>query len=358
MTGEGVNASGETKRREHRTDESQPILSVVVPLFDEEQNLSAFLGVLIPVLENLSLPFEVVLVDDGSCDGTWAGIVDADRRDPRITGICFSRNFGHQNALMAGLEAASGSAIVSLDGDLQHPPELIPRLVEEWQAGYKVVNTVRIDAEETTFFKRISSRWFYRVFSFLSGLPVAPGASDFRLVDRAVVDVITRMHDAQPFLRGFVQWADFPSTSLAYQAQPRHAGSTKYNLVKMLRFSVGAVVSFSSLPLKIGVWIGVATSFLAGLEIIYILVEHFRGHTVPGWASVLTVVSFMFGVLFFLLGIIGTYLSDIHETLKGRPRYIIRETVGQALPRGERTGGTRALIPRRETADRPRYIAV
>jgi glycosyltransferase involved in cell wall biosynthesis len=341
VTGSAGGGGGPAGDHRSAAPTDAPTLSVVVPLFNEEQNLSAFLGTLVPALEALSLPFEVVLVNDGSRDGTWAGIVDAHRRDGRIRGICFSRNFGHQNALMAGLVAAAGSAIVSLDGDLQHPPELIPQLVQEWQAGYKVVNTIRIDAQETTFFKRLTSRGFYRVFSFLSGLPFTPGASDFRLVDRAVVDVIVQMHDAQLFLRGFVQWADFPATSIPYQAQPRHAGSTKYSLMKMLRFSVAAMVSFSSLPLKIGVWIGVATSFLALLEVCYILFEYWQGHTVAGWASVLTVVSFMFGVLFFLLGIIGTYLSDIHETLKNRPRYIIGETVGQASAREGRTNGRR-----------------
>jgi polyisoprenyl-phosphate glycosyltransferase len=306
---------------------ARPCLSVVVPMFNEEDGLSAFVDSLMATLETLPISFEVILVNDGSRDGTWAGIVAAHRRDSRIRGICLARNFGHQNALMAGLDAAAGAAIVTLDADLQHPPELIPKLIEQWQAGYKVVNTIRLDSPDTTAFKRASSNMFYRVFSLLSGFPSAPGG-DFRLMDRAVVDVITQMRDARLFLRGFVQWAGFPTANIQYQARPRYAGTTKYNLVRMLRFSVAAMVSFSSLPLKIGVWIGLATSLLAVLEICYIAFAYMRGQTVPGWASALTVESFMFGVLFFLLGIIGTYLSDIHETLKNRPHYIVGATVG------------------------------
>lgn len=318
-------------RQTHLTIEgaAEPCLSIVVPMFNEEGGLSAFLDSLMTTLQALPLSFEVILVNDGSRDETWAGIVEAHRQDSRIRGICLSRNFGHQNALMAGLDAAAGAAIVTLDADLQHPPELIPKLVEQWQAGYKVVNTNRLDSPDTTAFKRATSSMFYRVFSFLSGFPSAPGG-DFRLIDRAVVDVITEMRDARLFLRGFVQWAGFPTASIEYRARPRYAGTTKYNLGRMLRFSVAAMVSFSSLPLKIGVWIGLVTSFLAVLEIGYILYEYLQGHTVPGWASVLTVISFMFGVLFFLLGIIGAYLSDIHETLKNRPHYIVGAIVGRS----------------------------
>lgn len=310
---------------------SRPLLSVVVPLFNEQESLPTFLDELMSTLNALLVSFEVILVNDGSRDATWTGIEEAHRRDSRISGISFSRNFGHQNALMAGLREAAGSAIVTLDGDLQHPPGFIPKLLEQWMVGYKVVNTIRLDSAETTVFKRTTSRWFYRVFSLLSGIAVSQGSSDFRLMDRVVVDAIMQMRDTQLFLRGFVQWTGFPTISLPYRAQPRHAGSTKYSLVRMLRFSVAAMVSFSSLPLMVGVWIGLFTSLLALLEVCYIVIAYFQGRTVPGWASVLTVVSFMFGVLFFLLGIIGVYLSSIHEAIKNRPHYIIAATVG--LPR-------------------------
>lgn len=305
-----------------------PVLSVVVPMFNEDESLPAFLDVLLSVLKTLPVSFEVILVNDGSSDATWAGIEAAHLRDGRISGVSLARNFGHQNALMAGLQAASGAAVVTLDGDLQHPPEFISDLLREWKAGYKIVNTIRLDSTEVTLFKRATSRWFYRIFSLLSGIPMLEGSSDFRLIDRAVVNVIIQMRDNQLFLRGFVQWSGFPTTSLPFRANPRHAGRTKYSLVKMLRFSLAAMVSFSSLPLRIGVWIGLFTSFLALVEVCYIIVVYLQGRTVPGWASVLAVMSFMFGVLFFLLGIIGTYLSSIHETLKNRPHYVIGTTVG------------------------------
>lgn len=307
------------------TPASPPTVSVVVPLFDEERGIDGLLERLLPVLDELGESYEIVLVDDGSRDRTWERVGAAAHRHPGVRGIRLLRNFGHQGALLAGLEAARGEALITMDGDLQHPPELIPEMVAAWRGGARTVQTRRLDSEDTGVFKRWSSRAFYAVFARLSGLEPTPGCSDFRLLDRRILAVLLDMQGSDLYLRGAVQWIGGDGTTLTYRAAPRATGTSKYSLGKMVRLSASALVSFSTVPLQLGIWLGLATSALAFLEILYILWRYSGGHTVAGWASVLTVVSFMFGVLFVLLGILGTYLASIHRSLLRRPHYLVRE---------------------------------
>jgi glycosyltransferase involved in cell wall biosynthesis len=300
-----------------------PELSVVAPMYNEEGNIGAFVAAVEKVVLGIGVPFEIILVDDGSSDGTWTQIVAQSKLHPALRGARLARNFGHQGALMAGLSEARGRAIVSMDGDLQHPPELIPELFARWREGYKVVTTERADAEDTSLFKRTTSRWFYGVFSKLTGVAMAPGNSDFRLMDATAVRALCDMNDVDLFIRGSVTWLGFHSVTLPYRANKRFSGTTKYNLKKMLRFASGAILSFSLAPLRLGIWIGFLTSGLAILELSYILVQYFRGQTITGWASMMGFMSLMFGILFVLLGIIGTYLGKIFEVLKNRPRFLI-----------------------------------
>jgi len=302
-----------------------PELSVVAPMYNEEGNIAAFVDAVEKVVAKLGVPFEIILVDDGSSDGTWSQIVAESKRHPTLRGARLARNFGHQGALMAGLSEARGNAVVSMDGDLQHPPELIPELFARWREGYKVVTTERADAEDTSLFKRTTSRWFYGVFSKLTGVSMAPGNSDFRLLDASAVRALCDMNDVDLFIRGSVTWLGFRSVTLPYRANKRFSGTTKYSLKKMLRFAFGAILSFSLAPLRLGIWIGFLTSGLAVLELSYILIQYFRGQTITGWASMMGFMSLMFGILFVLLGIIGTYLGKIFEVLKNRPRFLIGE---------------------------------
>lgn len=301
----------------------RPLISIVVPLYDEADNVDPLVDELAAVLRALGEPFEIVLVDDGSADATWEHIVAAHRREPAVQGLSLLRNFGHQGALLAGLTHASGRVVITMDGDLQHPPEVIPELVAAWRRGHHVVHTVRRDSADAGGFKRWTSRLFYRAFSALSGIEIPPGSSDFRLLDRAVLDTVLEMGDPQPFLRGIVRWLGGSSATVEYRARERASGRSKFGLGRMLRLAGSGVISFSTVPLRLGIWIGLATGALAFLEIVYIVVQYARGHTVPGWASVLTVVSFMFGVLFILLGILGTYLASIHQALKNRPAFLV-----------------------------------
>ena len=312
--------------RKRTVRSSRPVLSIVVPMFNEATNVFPLLDALRPVLDALDEPYEILLMDDGSKDGTWPMIQKAAGEDPRVKGLSLSRNFGHQNALFAGLHFAAGDAVITMDGDLQHPPQKIPELVACWRKGFKIVDTKRRQSTDTTLLKRLTSRWFYRLFSLLSGMPMEEGKSDFRLVDRQVVEVMKDMRDADLFLRGIAHWVGYPRITVEYQAAERFTGKTKFNLWRMLRFAVSSLFAFSLVPLRLGIWVGLATSAIAFLELVYIMIAYFRGESVAGWASTLTVMSFMFGVLFILLGLIGAYLGSIFETLKNRPRFLVNES--------------------------------
>jgi dolichol-phosphate mannosyltransferase len=307
---------------------ARPEVSIIAPLFNERTNVGPLVAALASALEPASIDYELVLVDDGSSDGTFQAITEAAGQDPRVRGVSLSRNFGHQGALLAGLNHVRGRAVVTMDGDLQHPPSLVPTLVNAWREGYKVVNTRRSDSADTGFFKRATSRLFYWIFSRLSGVEMEAGASDFRLVDRSALSALTRMGDADLFIRGIVSWLGFKTMVVPYQAGVRHSGTPKFTLRRMLRLSTGAMLSFSALPLRLGIGVGFVTSLLAFLELCYILYAYSRGDVVPGWASLMTIMSFMFGILFVLLGVIGTYLGKIYEILKKRPRYVVGERVG------------------------------
>lgn len=307
---------------------SVPELSIVAPMYNEETNIRPFVEAVRGVLGAAGIRYEIMLVDDGSTDRTWTGIAELAREDPRVCGLSLSRNFGHQGALFAGLHHARGRAVVTMDGDLQHPPPVILELLSAWRSGFQIVNTRRTDSVDTGWFKRATSRGFYWFFSRLSGVQIEAGASDFRLLDRTTLSALKSMSDADLFIRGLVNWLGFRTTTIDYRAQSRHSGVPKFTLKKMLRFSFGAMLSFSVVPLRLGIGIGFLTSALAFVELCYILIVYSESRTVPGWASLMTVMSLMFGILFVLLGIIGTYLGRIYEILKNRPRFVVGERVG------------------------------
>jgi len=228
-----------------------PTISLVVPMYNEAPNVDPLLERLLPVLRGLGEPFECIFVDDGSRDGTAARLAAWTPHAPEIRVISLSRNFGHQAALVAGLEHARGQAVITMDGDLQHPPELIPQLVERWRAGFDVVQTVRSDPAEVSLAKRAGSGAFYRVLSLVARIRVTPGAADFRLMSREAVQAFLSCRERVRFNRGLVQWIGFPQCELPYTAAPRHAGRTKYSFRAMLRLAGDAIFSFSSVPLRL-----------------------------------------------------------------------------------------------------------
>ncbi len=278
------------------------------------------------VLFSLDMSWEIIFVDDGSTDNTWNDINSLHNEDPRVRGVRLSRNFGHQHALLAGLNNAVGDAVISMDADLQHPPEVITLLVDEWRKGYKIVKTVRIDEQNISAFKKVTSKLYYRLFSYLSGVDIQSGMADFRLLDRQALDDILQFKEEGLFLRGIVQWVGYPSSIIKFNCRSRLSGQTKYTLRKMLKFAWHGISSFSLVPLRIGILIGLISSSLAFVSVFYAIISKLvMGSAVPGWASSVAIISFLFGVLFVFLAILGEYLGRIMEEVRGRPRFIVSE---------------------------------
>lgn len=304
----------------------------MVPAFNESAGLPRFVRVLTDTLDGAGIvSWELLLVDDGSTDLSWAQIGALNAADPRVEGIRLSRNFGHQRAQWAGLAHARGRAVITMDADLEHPPELIPELVERWREGYAVVQGIRADDPTLPWPKRLTSRLFYRIYSLLSGQALPPGSADFRLIDRAVVQELLQFREEGLFLRGLVQWVGFRQAEIPFVPGRRTHGTSHFTTVRMLRLAWSGVSSFSVVPLRLAIFLGFATAGAAFLELVYALVMRLGFHrTAAGWASLVAVISFLFGMLFILLGIIGEYLGRVLSEVQGRPRYIVRERLGAA----------------------------
>lgn len=318
-----------TQNSKDLSPDSQPELSIVIPAYNEEGNIDRLYFELKNVLQALNMSWEIIFADDGSTDSSWEKIVSLNNKDTHVRAIRLSRNFGHQYALFAGLSHAQGRAVISMDADLQHPPQLIPELVEKWREGNKIVTTIRSDPEDFPFFKKITSKCFYRFFSFCTGVHIEPGTADFRLMDRDVLDCILQFREAGLFLRGIVQWVGYPSVSVRFYSSKRFTGNSRYTFRKMLRFGWDGISSFSIIPLRAATIAGILTSILAFTGIIYALYSKFvSGSAIPGWASSVAILSFLFGVLFILIGIIGEYIGRILVEVMQRPRYLIDDTIG------------------------------
>ena len=316
----------------HDTSSSAPrkrpdpfLLSVVVPVYDEEGCIDEMASRLETVLEPVGCDYEVLFIDDGSTDGTLDRLKSHSERDARIGYLSFSRNFGHQMALTAGLQRASGDAVVSLDGDLQHPPELIPELVGHWKDGHDVVYTVRV-ANEGHAVKELISKVFYWTLRKLTGVDVPAGGADFRLLDRKAVDALRECDEHFIFVRGLVPWLGFRRKAVPYRAADRYAGSTKYVAARMLRFALDGIFSFSIVPLRLISLLGATT---AGLGVLYgaysLMVRLLWDTAVSGWTSLITVILVFSGTQLLSLGILSEYVGRIYEEVKHRPRYIVAD---------------------------------
>jgi polyisoprenyl-phosphate glycosyltransferase len=306
-------------------------ISVVVPLYNEESNVAPLLERIVTILERLPdrPEYEIVLVNDGSSDGTLAAIRNEMRARPHIVLVNLSRNFGHQLAATAGIELASGEAVVLMDGDLQDPPELIESFVERWRAGYDVVYAVRRTRKGESAFKLFTARLFYRVIKRLTNVAIPVDTGDFRLMSRRVVEALRRSPERHRFLRGMVSWVGFNQTGVEYDRDERHSGMTKYPLPKMLRFAIDGITSFSDIPLRFAAYFGFVVSAIAFVYAIVVIVAKLLrvnapGYT-PGWASTIVAVVFLGGVQLISLGIIGEYLGRIYDQVKGRPLYLVSD---------------------------------
>jgi polyisoprenyl-phosphate glycosyltransferase len=311
------------------------MLSVVAPAYNEAQNIGAFVARATAALDEVNEDWEVVLVDDGSNDGTWAAIEAASQTDARVRGIRLSRNFGHQLAISAGLSVARGDGVITMDSDLQHPPEAIASLVAAARMGYDVVYAVRGDDDSAHFWKRFTARIFYWLLNRLSSLELPQGAADYRYMSRRVVDVLLDMPERHRFLRGMVRWAGYKQTFVEYSRGARGAGDSKYSLRQMLLFAWDGVVSFSSFPLRVASVIGICVSLLGWIYLVYVLcVRIFTDRAIQGWTSVTAAVLLLGGVQLIFLGVIGQYLGRMYDDVKGRPLFLIaEETKGPDVPR-------------------------
>jgi glycosyltransferase involved in cell wall biosynthesis len=299
-------------------------VSVVIPAYNEEANIPAVFEAVRSSLAGQGA-CEIIFVDDGSQDGTAERVRNLQVQDCSVRLIRFGRNFGQQSALLAGLEVSRGAAVITLDCDLQHPPEYLPQMVQAWRNGAKVVQMVRTQTEGAGPFKTLTSRAFYSFVNMLSETPVLSGAADYQLLDRAVVLAVLQFKDRYPFVRGLVAWLGFPATRIEYIAPERHTGKTGYTPRKMVRLSLQAVVGLSSKPLRFSFYFGLLTAIFCVLYAGFAIVALLAGKTVQGWTSVIVMVTFLGAVQLVSIGIVGEYLARVYDQSRGIPRYVIVE---------------------------------
>ena len=306
-----------------------PVLSLVVPMFNEAANLENLFARLAEVMAALGVEYEIVCVDDGSADDTVAGLLDHRRRDGRIKVVELSRNFGKELALTAGLHHAAGQAVVMIDADLQHPPELIGAMLEKWREGFEMVIAIRRGRERESPLKRLAARTFYDLFGRVSEVRLPPGAGDFRLLDRKVVDVLNAMPEHSRFMKGLYAWVGFRQTTLAFDVAPRTQGETKFNLFRLWRLAIDGITSFTSVPLKVWTFIGMLVAGFALLYgVLFIVKTLILGIDVPGYPSLIVAITFFSGVQLVSLGVIGEYLGRVFAEVKRRPLYVVRNAHG------------------------------
>lgn len=300
-------------------------ISVIIPIYNEEENIELIFQTLVPVLKQLNQSWEIIFADDGSKDKSFELVKKIHEQNPGVTGISLSRNFGHQIALLAGMQRAKGEVIIMMDADLQHPPEVIPRLLEESSRGFDIVNTRRIDAKGSGWFKKFSSKGFYRLMNLLSDVAITESSSDFRLMSRKALESFLRFQERDRFTRGLISWMGYTQTIIDYECPPRFAGKSKYTLRKMFHFALDGITSFSAKPLRIASYTGFIVFLIGLLYALFAIVQYFRGANLAGWTSLLVTVLIIGGIQLLAIGIIGEYLARIFNESKARPAYFIKD---------------------------------
>lgn len=314
-----VSAVEDTKIRE-----PHPMLSIVVPVYNEEEVLLEFHKRISKVLDEIGESAEILYVNDGSRDSSLAMLSELNEADPRVSVINLSRNFGKEIALTAGLDYSCGAAVVVIDADLQHPPELIPTMIERWREGYDVVNATRIGRSGETLAKKLTAKYFYRIIHHLSQVRIPQGAGDYRLLSRRAVEALIRLREQHRFMKGLFAWIGYPQTSVPYQSAPRFAGDTKWSYWKLWNFAIEGITSFTTVPLKVASYLGIVTAMIAFLYAIWIVYKTLVwGDPVAGYPTLMVVILFLGGVQLSTLGVIGEYLGRMFDETKHRPLYLI-----------------------------------
>jgi polyisoprenyl-phosphate glycosyltransferase len=305
------------------------VYSIVAPAINEEDTLPHFYERVVAVMEQVGEPFEVVLINDGSSDGTFRVMRALHQRDPRVRVVDFSRNFGHQIAISAGLDYARGDAVIIMDSDLQDPPEVIPQLIARWKAGVEVVYAQRARRTGETRFKLLTAAAFYRLIARITSVQIPRDTGDFRLLDRRVVDTLVTMREHHRFMRGLSVWVGFHQEAVPYDRHERFAGATKYPLRKMIRFALDAITAFSYAPLQLATSFGFILAALSLVGIVVAIIVRVFGGAIQGQGTTLIVVLFLGGIQLIFLGIIGEYLGRIYDEVRARPLYIVREVLDE-----------------------------
>lgn len=300
------------------------LISIVVPVYNEAENILHFAAAVKEVMEKTAYKWELLFVDDGSQDASRKLIRDLQQQEKRVRLIALANNYGHQIALTCGLDEARGDAVITMDGDMQHPPSLIPVLLEKWEAGYLVVQTIRRDTEGVSWLKKETSKLYYRFINALSTVEVYSGGSDFRLLDREAADALRRYREHDRFLRGMVSSLGFRRAEVPFVAPARFAGNSKYDLKKMLKLATDGVVGFSVLPLRGAFYMGLLFALLSFMLVCHALWEYLHNQTVPGWTTITVALSLFGGIQLMIMGIIGEYVGRIFTEVKNRPLYIVK----------------------------------
>lgn len=304
--------------------------SIIVPMFNEEEVITTTFERLTEVMKQTNETYELIFVNDGSKDASATIISELANVHDEVVLIDFSRNFGHQIAITAGMDYANGQAIIIIDADLQDPPEVMLMMIEKWKQGYEVVYGKRIKRKGETWFKKSTAKLFYRILRMMTNVEVPTDTGDFRLIDRKVCDVLKSLKEKNRFVRGLISWVGFKQTSVEFVREERFAGVTKYPLKRMISFALDAITSFSYKPLRIATYVGFLISLFSFVYLIFVLYQRlFTDSTEAGWASIMALNLLFNGIILILLGVIGEYIGRIYDESKNRPLYIVREVVSQ-----------------------------
>jgi len=329
------------------------LLSIVVPVFNESEVIETSYERMRQVAQSLDrFSYEMVFIDDGSKDDSYHRLVHLADRDPNVRIVKFSRNFGHQTAITAGLDIARGDAVVVIDADLQDPPELIRAFIEKWEQGYDVVYGIREKREGETTFKLMTAKLFYRILKILVKIDIPVDTGDFRLMSRRAVEKFKQLREKDRFVRGLVSWIGFRQAGVYYARDKRHAGITKYPFRTMLKFAIDGITSFSSTPLKLATWLGYLASLLGFLYACSVFIQKALGYTVQGWATIMIGILFIGGVQLICIGIMGEYVGRIFDEIKQRPLYVVEEVYEGVRPTVEERALAGALSVARHGGDR------
>ena len=298
-------------------------ISIVVPVYNEEENIAHFARAVADVMERLPYHYELLFIDDGSSDRSREILRTLGAQDAHIGSIFLARNYGHQLALTCGIDHADGDAVITMDGDMQHPPELLPQLIARWEEGFEIVQTVRLTTEGVSFFKRATSKYYYRLLNLLTDVEIQEGGSDFRLMDRKTVLALRRYREHARFIRGMVGALGFRRTTVDFVAQARYAGISKFSLRRMISFALDGIFAYSIKPLRTALYAGIVSALLAVVLFLHVLVETLRGETVPGWSTIVVCSLFFGGMQMMMLGVCGEYIARILQEVKNRPLYLV-----------------------------------